>query len=93
MNETAKRPTLPNLPTFCAGPFSANIAGQIVGVDAFGEPCHVADIRGWGYLTGRGGLALGLDHDAAVQAQMQTVQFILDAMNEKMARDEIEGEP
>ena len=86
MTAATKRPPLPNLPTFCAGPFSVNAAMWIVGVDAFGGSCHVADIRGWGYLTGHGE-ALALDSNVAFKAQMKTAQFIADAMNEKLARE------
>ena len=81
------RPKLPDTPVFCAGPFSLwEGSGWIVGTDAFGDMCHVADIRGWGYLTGRG-RALALDDDTAFEAQKLAAQFIVDAMNEKMARD------
>jgi len=80
------RPPLPDLPVFCTGPFRATRFGWIVGVDAFGGPCHIADIRGWGYLTGNG-QALALDSNIAIKAQTKAAQFIVDAMNEKMARD------
>jgi|GEM_PF-4594183 len=83
---TETRPPLPDLPVFCTGPFSATRFGWIVGRDAFGGPCHVADIRGWGYLTGQG-QALALDSSSAIKAQKKAAQFIVDAMNEKMARD------
>ena len=86
---TETRPKLPDLPVFCAGPFRVNFCGWIVGMDAFGGPCHVADIRGWGYLTGHGE-ALALDSNSAIKAQTKAAQFIVDAMNEKMARDEVE---
>ncbi|ABF63510.1 hypothetical protein TM1040_0777 [Ruegeria sp. TM1040] len=46
----------------------------------------VADIRGWGYLTGKG-QALALTEREAEQAQKKTAQFIADAMNEKFERD------
>lgn len=32
-------------------------------------PMHVADVRGWGHLTGRGSGALGLPHDKAMAIQ------------------------
>lgn len=82
-----ERPKLPDLPTFCRGPFYVRESFRwICGTDEFGGLCHVADIRGWGYLTGRG-QALALDFINAVAAQNKTMQFIADAMNEKMARD------
>jgi hypothetical protein len=81
------RPKLPEGPVFCAGPFYVQAGSLwICGTDAFGGPCHVADIRGWGYLTGRG-QALALDADTAIEAQERAAQFIVEAMNEKMARD------
>lgn len=56
---------------FCAGPFFLmEGSGWICGTDAFGGLCHVADIRGWGYLTGRG-QALALHPDDAIEAQQR----------------------
>ena len=82
-----ERMKLPDLPTFCAGPFEAMKGTTwIVGKDPSGDLCHIADIRGWGYLTG-GGHALALSSEEAIAAQMKTRQFIVDAMNEKMLRD------
>lgn len=82
-----ERPKLPSGPMFCAGPFHVlEGAGWICGTDAFGGICHVADVRGWGYLTGRG-QALALSPDAAIEAQERAAKFIVDAMNEKMIRD------
>lgn len=81
------RPKLPEGPMFCAGPFFLmEGSGWICGTDAFGGLCHVADIRGWGYLTGRG-QALALHPDDAIEAQQRAAKFIVDAMNEKMIRD------
>jgi hypothetical protein len=75
---------------FCTGPFIVSLCGWIVGRDAFGGPCHIADIRGWGYLTGQG-QALALPPSEAINAQKKAAQFIVDAMNEKMARDYPDG--
>ncbi len=81
------RPKLPEGPMFCSGPFSVmENSTWIIGVDAFGGMCHVADIRGWGYLTGRG-MALALTADEAIDAQQRAMRFIVDAMNEKLARE------
>ncbi len=81
-----ERPKLPDLPTFARPPFRAcERTGKIWGIDEFGGPCMVADIRGWGYLTGLG-QALGLDQKTAFDAQIKTAQFIADAMNEAYAR-------
>ncbi|MBR9841199.1 MAG: hypothetical protein GYB50_25455 [Rhodobacteraceae bacterium] len=78
------RPSLPDLPTFCRGPFRVDpISTRIWGVDEYGGPCMVADIRGWGYLTGRG-QALALSSDEAFEAQRRTAEFIAQAMNAAM---------
>lgn len=72
---------LPPLPPFCSGPFTVNRATNwIEGVDAFGGPCHMLDVRGWGYLTGRG-TALRLPDEVAIKAQRETAQWVVDAMN------------
>jgi hypothetical protein len=39
-------------------------------------PMHVADIRGWGYLTGKGDGALGMEYDAAVEVQKANARLI-----------------
>ena len=83
----SERPKLPPLPPFCSAPFTVGEAtGWIMGIDVFGGPCHVLDVRGWGYLTGRG-TALALDGIVAIQAQAETAQWVVDAMNEKWAKD------
>ena len=83
------RPKLPDFPlfsqpglvrAFCTDP------SMICGPDAFGAAVKIADVRGWGYLTGQG-RALALDHDTAYEAQKRTGQFIIDAINEKLVRD------
>ena len=74
------RPKLPDLPTFARGPFYLNGAMWICGTDEFGGLCHVADIRGWGYLTGHG-QALALDGNTAFAAQKKTAEWIVAAMN------------
>lgn len=80
------RPKLPEKPPFCAGPFEVcKITGHIYGVSAFGGQAKVADMRGWGYLTGQG-QALALSYDEAYAAQIATAEWIVDAMNEKLAR-------
>lgn len=82
------RPKLCSGPVFADGPFRVmDDTLWIVGTDAYGGTCHVADIRGWGYLTGRG-QALALTSDEAIAAQARAAQFIVDAMNEKLARDQ-----
>jgi hypothetical protein len=44
-------------------------------------PMRVADIRGWGYLTGKGDGALGLDYDAAFEIQKANAAFIVKSVN------------
>lgn len=81
------RPKLPDLPTFCAGPFTCTRDSTIIwGTDAFGGRCEVAQIRVSGYLTGQW-QALALSSAEAIEAQRKTLQFIVDAINEKMERD------
>ncbi len=81
------RPTLPDLPTFCQGPFRADpVTAKIWGVDEYGGDCMVADIRGWGYLTGQG-RALALTADEAIEAQRRTAEFIAKAMNAAMLEE------
>ncbi len=79
------RPKLPEGPMFCAGPFFLmEGSGWICGTDAFGGLCHVADIRGWGYLTGRG-QALALHPDDAIEAQQRAAKFIVAAIARRYA--------
>jgi len=85
------RPKLPDLPTFARGPFYVDPNTlKICGTDEFGGRCHVADIRGWGYLTGQG-QALAMSSDEAVDAQRKTAEFIVAAMNAYATAQEISG--
>lgn len=80
------RPTLPDLPTFARGPFwLMKNTHWICGRDEWGEMCHVADMRGWGYLTGQG-RALALSSDDAIEAQRKTAEWIVAAMNDAWNR-------
>lgn len=84
-----ERPSLPDFPLFCQpGPVRSmsGIPHKIVGADAFGDTCMVADMRGWGYLTGRG-RALALSERDAMAAQDKAAAFVIDAINEKLVRD------
>ena len=74
------RPKLPENPPFAKGPYWVNEAMWICGVDAYGGTCHIADMRGWGYLTGHG-MALALSNDDAFNAQKDTANWIVAAMN------------
>ena len=72
---------------FCDGPFRAmEGSGWIVGKDKHGDDCHVLDQRGWGYLTGFGHSALGLDTATASQMQADMQQWVVDAMNDAWNR-------
>lgn len=44
-------------------------------------PMHVADVRGWGYLTGAGYGALGLKSGDALAIQRANAAFIVRAVN------------
>ena len=67
---------------FCDGPFSIlKGTNWIVGKDHHGDICHVLDQRGWGYLTGKGQAALGLDNITASQMQADMQQWVVDALN------------
>jgi hypothetical protein len=44
-------------------------------------PMRVADIRGWGYLTGKGHGALGLSDEVALATQKANAAFIVEAVN------------
>lgn len=57
-------------------PFDYDPEGSRI-IDAKGE--MVADVRGWGYLTGKG--ALGLSDERAEDIQDQLGGFIAEAMN------------
>jgi hypothetical protein len=44
-------------------------------------PMRVADLRGWGYLTGKGHGALGLSRDEGIAVQEANATFIVKAVN------------
>jgi len=67
---------------FCDGPFKVIKSTRwIVGKDKHGDDCHILDQRGWGYLTGGGHAALGLDTATASQMQDEMQQWVVDALN------------
>lgn len=72
---------------FCDGPFSIlKGTNWIVGKDHHGDICHVLDQRGWGYLTGKGQSALGLDSATASLMQADMQQWVVDALNDAWNR-------
>lgn len=82
------RPNLPASPPFCVGPFTVQKQTLwINGVDAFGESCHMLDVRSWGYLTGQG-RALALSPTDAIDAQRATAHWVVDALNVAWQRDQ-----
>lgn len=46
-----------------------------------GDRFHVADMRGWGHLTGKGHGALGLEYAVAVKIQEANADLIVRAVN------------
>jgi hypothetical protein len=56
---------------FTPGPWSANGKGR--DVYACGGQMKVCDIRGWGYLTGKGALALPDDQAIAIQTANESL--------------------
>lgn len=76
---------------FCDGPFSVlEGTGWIVGVGKDGDICHVLDQRGWGYLTGGGATALGLDYKTAAKKQDEMMRWVVDALNAAWNRRSID---
>jgi hypothetical protein len=88
-----KRPVLPDLPTFARPPFRVcKHTAKIYGVDEFGGSCMIADMRGWGYLTGQG-QALALSSKDAFKAQLKTAEFIVEAMNAAISEHQQDTSP
>jgi hypothetical protein len=54
---------------------------MIFGQSKKGGGAHVLDIRGWGYLTGKGGGALGLCEEQAIEAQKAIEAYVVAAWN------------
>jgi hypothetical protein len=70
------------------GPYTTDQFGAyIYGVnDKIGGLNTVLDIRGWGYLTGNGHGALGLEVSAGMAEQKRFAQFVVDALNAAESR-------
>ncbi|GEM_PF-6711148 len=60
------------------GPWQVEIIGspRVIAEGAKGGTFPICDIRGWGYLTGKGHGALGLPHDEAVAIQNANTHLI-----------------
>lgn len=59
-------------------PFHYNMAGQWI-EDSKGQ--RMLDIRGWGFLTGKGSEALGMDEDAAAKIQDDIGKRVVELLN------------
>ena len=61
--------------------------GQIIwAIDPFGNGSdyRLADLRGWGHLTGHGAIALKMTSEAAVKVQDRLGQWIVDRHNAEL---------
>lgn len=56
-------------------------SGSVYAADVPKGSPRVADMRGWGYLTGKGHGALGLPETEAIAAQKANAAFIVKAVN------------
>lgn len=63
---------------YTTDPFACKIYGES---DKDGGDVVVLDIRGWGYLTGHGAGALGMDDNPAFDEQKAFAQRVCDALN------------
>lgn len=65
------------------GPYKTDPFGnKIYGTDDRGGGSNtVLDVRGWGYLTGRGHGGLGMDDNPALKEQQRFAAFVVDALN------------
>lgn len=63
---------------YTTDPFACKIYGKS---DKDGGEVTVLDIRGWGYLTGHGSGALGMDHNPAFDEQKDFAQRVCNALN------------
>ena len=65
------------------GPYSTDpFACKIYGTsDKDGGQVTVLDIRGWGYLTGHGSGALGMDHNTAFNEQKAFADRVVATLN------------
>lgn len=58
------------------------LSNKVWGRDHHGSETPVCDIRGWGYLTGRGG-GLALDSAVAIEVQKRTGEAIAAGLNRR----------
>lgn len=57
------------------------LTASIYATDVPKGPARVADMRGWGYLTGKGHGALALSQDEAIDIQRANAAFLVKAVN------------
>ena len=72
-------PTTCPLPSQLKGPFYGVGTGKIFIHTKCGDTT-VLDVRGWGYLTGRGG-GIAMSEDDAVKVQDQFEEWVIAALN------------
>jgi hypothetical protein len=65
--------------TVWPGEWTCDNAGYIWADSLKGGRTHMIDVRGWGYLTGRGSGALALDNDTASRLQDELGRLIASA--------------
>lgn len=83
-------PTTPTGPT--PPPWKYDLNGQIIyAEDPYGKGyMHIADVRGWGFLTGKGSGALGLSPDDGSKIQDANGELIASAPALKARVEELE---
>lgn len=77
--ESGLRDVTCSLPSQLKGPFYGVGMGKIFIHTKCGDTT-VLDVRGWGYLTGRGG-GLAMSEDDAVKIQDQFEEWVIAALN------------
>lgn len=57
------------------------LSASVYATDVPKGPARVADMRGWGYLTGKGHGALALSENEAIDIQRANAAFLVKAVN------------
>lgn len=76
------RITLLRLAAESLAPLTVDHAGYIWGRSKKGGKTVIANVRGWGYLTGKGAGALGLTEAEGIDIQREWGEMICEAVNE-----------
>lgn len=74
------------------GPFEVDRAGYVWGNSAKGGKTVIANVRGWGYLTGHGSGALGMKEDDAIAEQERWGEMFVAALNAFAAQSTVTTE-